>query len=507
MSSTSEQGNDETEFQTLWSLLERHWPEDMKEYLASPAAIQRADSYYREYVPLSGKVNLLVLSESPAFTAEELMALRMDDQLRNELFRDPTDHNNERSANREIPSGHLNLVHCLSYGEPWTIDENQREALLRQPRGKTLLRKVSCGTPTFWRILSTLAGDMDVASQDVQPPTIPCQTKATVPVSSMNRDQTPNPPPGPGDKLATDDPQAFLSSFSHVVGGGFKDENHRRRRLEEKRNVLRRIQDRGIVFADLCPLPIYTGGGKREVTNKTNGNVYWTPAKKIPDKSYKNIIQTAFDKYALPMIHRLSPSYVLLLGIQLDAALGGHCRIQSLLPDDCELLPTLNHPSDIKLCGIKYAPHLRILRYYASVCRYREDKNADVASQVEKHSNPHKPRTKSVVYDATEFNMYAIPPHPPFCQTEFMELASVAVKEGLGGPDTTTDCRSRGSPKVDTVLPTPVVNGRKKPKAEPLGHDVTEFNMHALHPPPFSRADFNVLADVAAEEGLGGPDA
>lgn len=59
---------------------------------------------------------------------------------------------------RELQSfhRHLNLVHCLSYGEPWMLPKVRLECLT-----PTIRRGIESGTQQFWRVMSALAGELD----------------------------------------------------------------------------------------------------------------------------------------------------------------------------------------------------------------------------------------------------------------------------------------------------------------------------------------------------------
>jgi len=193
---------------------------------------------------------------------------------------------------------------------------------------------LSSGTPTYWKVFSTLAGDSDPTGENTA-----------------------------DDPLAYE--ESFADAFSHVVGGGSQKLDVRKRRLQAKLRVLDNLKERGIVCADICPMPIYTGGGKIDRVNQKTGRVYWTPAHRLGSKDYRNIVRTAFHEYALPMIKELRPKRVLVLGKNAETAIGGLDQIAALVPEGCEVLDTMRHPSDIKLQGKKYLPQLRTLRKYA----------------------------------------------------------------------------------------------------------------------------------------------
>lgn len=342
------------DIQQLWDHLSVHWPEGKKEFLASVEAIALADALYRHHFPTNGQpVRLVVLSESPAFTPTKLMKYRMDPVVAQ-----------KHGISDASALTHLNLVHCLSYGESWTVEGATIEADILSNRS------LCSGTPAFWRVLSALAGDTDITTA----------SDGTI-----------------HDPLATEDKKEFRNAFAHVIGGGQKDQTVREQRLRAKVDVLRRMQERGIVFFDVCPLPIYLGGEKIIRISKKTGKEYWTPKHKLGERNYRNLVQTSFAEYALPLLCELSPERVVILGKKIESAIGGAQTIQQALPQGCQYLGVMDHPSYNRVAGIKYAPNLQRLRGYANptstvVCTVNDDIKSVINN--EKDEKPSCPSNK-----------------------------------------------------------------------------------------------------------------
>lgn len=98
-------------------------------------------------------VRVLFLAESHCDTPPQLLGK----QLYLTQFSDEM----ERSICETIPPGifhgHINLVHCLSYGESWLLNQDDVSKL-----SKAEQQSVSRGTDQFWRVMAIFAGDCDV---------------------------------------------------------------------------------------------------------------------------------------------------------------------------------------------------------------------------------------------------------------------------------------------------------------------------------------------------------
>lgn len=91
--------------------LKQIWPKDKTEFLTSVSTALTVDSYYRAALP-DGPPKLMIVSESPCFTREDVAAMKANVKLLKE-------------AGIELNGldNHVNLVLCLTYGEPWALDE------------------------------------------------------------------------------------------------------------------------------------------------------------------------------------------------------------------------------------------------------------------------------------------------------------------------------------------------------------------------------------------------
>jgi hypothetical protein len=125
--------------------------------------------------------------------------------------------------------GHINLVHCVSYGKSWLLDNSDLSSLSDGQRAS-----VRMGTDQFWHVLSTLAGDCDFEDGV-----------------------------GAVDVLAEE--SKIKDAFQHVVSGpksvvGKKsDDDIIFSRLQNKIHILKKLKDRQIVVVEICPFAIYNG--------------------------------------------------------------------------------------------------------------------------------------------------------------------------------------------------------------------------------------------------------
>jgi len=92
-------------------------------------------------------VRLLVLVESHAATHRQLTGTKLADPNLAELLGH---------------LGHLNLVHCLTYGEFWLLTQ----MLKKEEMDATVLNGCKRGTPQFWRVLAALAGIVDTDNEN-----------------------------------------------------------------------------------------------------------------------------------------------------------------------------------------------------------------------------------------------------------------------------------------------------------------------------------------------------
>jgi hypothetical protein len=264
------------------------WPKDkMQVDVCDQESAILANAHYIHGVP-EGRVKLLVLAESHAKT--EISALGM-------VLRAPVE-------GMDASLRHINLVHCLSYGEPWLLGQEQSDAVLKEQKG------IGSGTPEFWKVLSTLAGEAD--------------------------------------EKYLETPADLRQNFKHLQRGqkGKKNgEKERQERINNKLHVLNKVKERGIVFADISPTAIYVGGGTKMVANKKTGIKYFTPRVTFPAKSKKEILRAAWDHYSRHLVEELRPDYLMILGIANYEAIGEAELVRVTKPLGTKVLPPALHPS------------------------------------------------------------------------------------------------------------------------------------------------------------------
>ena len=166
--------------------ISRIWPTDNDKIapLEDVECCVLANSYTESWAPTAAAapssssnngVRLLVLAESHATTHRRLTGARLADPA---------------LAQRVGHRGHLNVVHCLSYGESWMLEqeEKEEETAAEAPLGRnsssssssseksnekdkmdaTVLNGCKRGTPQFWRVLAALAGIVDTRQREQQ---------------------------------------------------------------------------------------------------------------------------------------------------------------------------------------------------------------------------------------------------------------------------------------------------------------------------------------------------
>jgi hypothetical protein len=182
--------------------------------------------------------------------------------------------------------GHINLVHCLSYGESWLLNQDDVSKL-----SKAEQQSVSRGTDQFWRVMAIFAGDCDVRIL----------------------------PSGEYDPLAEEN---YDMTFAHVVGSE-KTDKARIDRLRNKVRIMSQIREKGIVLADVCPVPIYSGiGNTVKRINQTTGMTYTDRLRKFTQKEKCSIVQTCWEGYAQHLIDYYQPCRLVVLGLGIEKAIG-----------------------------------------------------------------------------------------------------------------------------------------------------------------------------------------
>ena len=143
------------------------WPARLEAKVESEEGAIRADEYYRACLPPPHvPIELLILSESHAFTDGRALARELKPEHRHP----------------GAPDGHLHVVHALSYGEPWMLEEEAKRGggsgggsggdcdlvdMTAEEDGggvaaddneayeaatKSMHRTLSSGTPPFWKV-------------------------------------------------------------------------------------------------------------------------------------------------------------------------------------------------------------------------------------------------------------------------------------------------------------------------------------------------------------------
>ena len=263
------------------------WPEDIvRTPICSLTSSILANQYYLMHVPRKTNVKVLVLAESHARTFEGAVGLPSVVSGCHEPFH----------------IGHVNLVHCPSYGEPWLIGHDKSSPLMQEQSS------IQTGTTNFWQVLATLAGDLD------------------------DKD------------LSTEEAahRTLKTAFQRVRKGDNKDPQ---KRMEAKIAILNRMKARGIVFADICPIAVYLTIPIIKKRNQKTGHEYTTPEFKIPDRLFKQILQIAWDNYAAHLIDALRPHRLVLLGKKGYQSVGKERLEQVTNSFGTTIHPPLLHPS------------------------------------------------------------------------------------------------------------------------------------------------------------------
>ena len=237
------------------------WPTDNDKIapLEDVECCKLADAYTESWAPptaaaaLSSSnngVHLLVLAESHATTHRRLTGARIVDPA---------------LAQRVGHQGHLNVVHCLSYGESWMLEvKKEEETAAEAPVGSssshekdemdaTVLNGCKRGTPQFWRVLAALAGIVDTDNENHKDPLEGAE-------QSVGR---------------------LRQIFAALEGA---DTAHRESRVSAKLAVRQALMERGILLADVSPVPIYAGGGVVVRHNLQTGRPYTTKENKLSDR-------------------------------------------------------------------------------------------------------------------------------------------------------------------------------------------------------------------------------
>ena len=297
------------------------WPKEFPE--CQDGASELAHKYYDDSIPWEDgrHVNLLVLAESHARTSEATYGAKMSETT------------SIPQEARDLHHGHLNLVHCLTYGEDHLLDETVE-----------VDGSAKMGTFDFWKVFGVLAGALDEWIELLE---------------------------DGADIHEIPDVRTYTEQWSK---GHTTDEE----RIQNKIDLLKRLKDLGIVLADISPYSIYAGNGSIQKVNKTTGNTYWTPKHSLATKTKKELIKTAYLGYAKPLIETLRPKYILVLGVS-----GFQIIKEAGLMDVCEkvgaeVLGCTMHPSHKQS---DQAKRMRLLRQIHNAGKLAEAESKKLSSQ------------------------------------------------------------------------------------------------------------------------------
>lgn len=303
--------------------IQKVWPSDSPNVapLEPVDCCLLAHQYYSLWEPSPSSchdrpVNLLLMAESHAATAQSLVGAQI-----NEKFKADVPH-----------LGHLNVVHCLSYGESWLLEQIPKNL------SKSALRGILMGTRQFWKLLAALSGDLDVKDNGYDP---------------LQSEET------------------FKSAFRHIEG---TEPQFREKRLQAKLSIREGLKKRGILLVDCSATPIYAGGGTKKYTNKKTGKEYTSRENKLPEKDVHKVIRAAWNCYSKYLLRRYRPREFLLLGLRIEKAIGKDAIQQEAVDCGSNYLGARHHPSWNKILGSKFLPKLREYRALGKQCEYMAEK-------------------------------------------------------------------------------------------------------------------------------------
>ena len=247
----------------LYDAIKKLWPSNLMDQLEPEEAMHIAHKYHMASLPKTGRLKVLVLGESHSRTPTNLIGRKIPDEFK-DLIPDKM---------RDL--GHLNLVHCLSYGE------------LNLLLNKEEIANVSkASTTTWWKVMATLAGWCDPKPEDGTDPLLGCPVKAwTEPFNGK------------------------------VCNCGSLGSEKRKQLIRNKVQILEDLERFGIALMDISPIAIFLASGTEVKINQKTGNAYKTPVKKLDSKSYSTIMHLCWEKYMLPLItEHIKPEKVIVLG-------------------------------------------------------------------------------------------------------------------------------------------------------------------------------------------------
>ena len=264
--------------------------------------------------------NILFLAESPAFTP--LPSLGQPYNVR--CINDAVLHTMHTLLGQHHV-GHINLVHCPTYGELPFIQLNSAQMI---SKGEEC--SIDTGTPQFWKTMLVLSGYFDCYA---------------------NREEK-------------DDPLwnvlLFRDSFEFLIGKrNEKSMEARARQIIQRIQVLENVKRRGVILADVCPVPIYSGIRNTVMRiNQSMGLPYKDQGIKFEGNSKQQIIKAAWASYGVDLVKHYKPRHLVILGKGVHEAIGQD-ELQSVMQGmGGEYLGYIKHPSWNGHYGYKIMPLL-----------------------------------------------------------------------------------------------------------------------------------------------------
>jgi hypothetical protein len=299
----------------LHQRVDRVWPKDKDTIpLERVDCGLLADMYYHAWMPEGHPVKLMIIAESHASTDLKALGLKFEQTIE------------ESDMLNDLNLGHLNLVHSLSYGEPWLLNENS----LRGIDGKLGIEQ---GTIQFWRFFFALAGYLNCKEGEQDPLQVDYESATS-----------------------------FSQLFSSIEGKSSDDPQKRRERLQTKLAIRSELRKRGILLVDMCPFPIYAGGSTEKRENKKTGNVYTTRKNKLTAVACGEIIRASWDFCTKFQVQHFKPDKVLLLGKNIENAIGKEKFQEEIEGFGSSYLGSVHHPSYNRLLGRNFIPMLQFYR-------------------------------------------------------------------------------------------------------------------------------------------------
>ena len=311
------------EVTSLHAVMKELWPKKAGYPPIEPlSSCLLANRYYVHHAPEPSNTNLLILAESHASADPSIVGCSLKETGLEEV--------------NPVHFGHLNLVHCLSYGEEWLLSNEKLDSL-----DKKLRRSIGAGTYKFWRLFSALSGDLD---------------------HDGNLENDPL-----ADKNDTHLSKLFLKIE--------KKNKNCIERVNEKTRILEKMKERGILMVDVSPVPIYIGGGGNTSTlvNKKTGNLYTSKTQSMTDPEKRRLLRAAWKHYASALIERIRPKYVLVLGCSVMGAISKESMADVVSNGKSTFLGHVFHPSSNECCADERFK--LILRYARRLASYVSSNN------------------------------------------------------------------------------------------------------------------------------------